>query len=163
MRPLFVAICALAGATLAGPATAAITPFLCNVDEVTTFTNRVTVHCAQPYNTSIYFFAAPASDRDFAARMEAIGLVAQVTGTVARVYFDPNDLSGTSFGCGSNDCRRITGIEVYGAGPLASAPAASLTTEVASTLPEPAAPAQALAAGATLLGWGRRRARRWPR
>jgi hypothetical protein len=162
MRPLFAAICALAGATLAGPATA-LTAYVCTVDEVTTFTNRVTVHCSQPYNASIYFFAAAASDRDFAARMEAIGLVAQVTGTVARVYFDPNDLSGTSFGCGSSDCRRITGIDVYGAGPLASAPAASLTTEVAAALPEPAAPTQELAAGATLLVWGKRRARRWPR
>jgi hypothetical protein len=156
MRPLRLALFVLAGTMLSAPADA-LTTFVCTVNQVGTFANRVHVHCTNPYNSTIYFFAAPASDRDLAARMEAIGLVAQVTGTVARIYFDPSDTSGTTFGCQASDCQRVAGIEVVGAGPLASAPAASLSAEVASTLPEPAARAEAMAAGATLLAWGKRR------
>jgi hypothetical protein len=156
IRTLRLALFVLVGATLAGSADAAV--YQCAVRAVAAFTNRVHVQCTQPYNTTISYFAAPASDRDLASRMEAIGLVAQVTGTVVNLYFNPSDTSGTNFGCQASDCQRITGIEVVGPGPLASAPAGSLSATIASTLPEPGAPAEALAAGATLLVWRRRRA-----
>ena len=29
------------------------------------------------------------------------------------IYFNPNDLSGTAFGCQNADCRTILGIELF--------------------------------------------------
>jgi hypothetical protein len=101
----------------------------------------VHVHCNAPYSgSSIYYFAVPASAREMASRVEAIGLVAQVTDANVRVYFDLADTSGSSFGCSASDCRTLSGLEITGLGPLASAPGSSMLGSVAMlTLPEPGA------------------------
>ena len=120
----------------------------CTVQAVATFTNRVHVACTQPYTgTSIYFFATPASDHGMASRMEALGLVAQLTGTPVRLYFDLGDTTGSSFGCAPSDCRRIQGIDLYGQGPLAAATVGALSV---ITVPESSAESAAWLATASL-------------
>lgn len=111
----------------------------CKLEAVGTWENRVHVRCDTPYlASSIHYFAVPTSAREMASRVEAIGLVAQVTGATIYIYFNLADTSGTSFGCSASDCRTITALEIHGVGPLVSAPVGSMAGSVAMlTLPEP--------------------------
>lgn len=125
----------------------------CKLEAVGAWEDRVHVRCNTPYpSTSIYYFAVPASAREMASRVEAIGLVAQVTGATVYIYFDLADTSGTSFGCAASDCRSIASLEIHGVGPLVSAPASSMLGSVAMlTLPEPGAGLE-VAASSIVLG-----------
>ncbi len=110
------------------------------------------VRCNAPHpGSSIYYFAVPASAREMASRVEAIALVAQVTGANVRIYFNLADTSGSSFGCDAGDCRTVIGLEITGLGPLAGAPATSVLGSVAMlTLPEPGAGLEVAASSVAL-------------
>ncbi len=92
----------------------AVANYACTPDYVAAFTNRVHAHCSVAYNSSISWFAAcsTGSGSAFASRALSIFTTAKVTGKSLRVYFDPNDSSGTACGCSFTDCRVITGAEV---------------------------------------------------
>jgi hypothetical protein len=87
---------------------------------VAVFTNRVHVWCPSttpvggaPALTGIYWFAFPTSpDSAAASRFMSLVQTATIAGRTVWVELDPNDTSGTSFGCGSSDCRRIAGLEL---------------------------------------------------
>ena len=151
-REFFLFFVALAS-FVSVPAGASEVHSSCKVQVVGTFENRVHALCSTPDRaTSIYYCAVPASAREMASRVEAIGLVAQVTGATVYVYFNVADTSGTSFGCSASDCRTITGLEIHGVGPLVSAPVGSMAGSVAMlTLPEPA-PGLEVAASSLALG-----------
>ena len=96
--------------------------YQCNpATHVGLFTNRIHIYCstttavggAPALNPSIHWFAYPTNpDSAEASRFMSIMQSSHITGTTVWVYLDPNDTSGTSFGCGSGDCRRINGIEL---------------------------------------------------
>jgi hypothetical protein len=90
--------------------------YQCTVDNVAAFTNRVHAHCTVPYvyNTSnIYWFAFCSTvDSATASRMLSVFTTAKALNGHLGLYFNPADTSGTSCGCGSGDCRVITGAEV---------------------------------------------------
>lgn len=87
--------------------------YQCTPDNVAAFTNRVHVHCTVPYNSTIEWFAfCSTKDSATASRMLSVFTAAKALNGHIGLYFDPNDLSGTTCGCGSGDCRVVTGAEV---------------------------------------------------
>jgi len=87
--------------------------YQCTPDNVAAFTNRVHVHCTVPYNTTIYWFAyCSTNDSATASRMLSVFTAAKALGGHIGLYFDPNNTSGTACGCGSGDCRVVTGAEI---------------------------------------------------
>jgi hypothetical protein len=163
MKRAFLFLFAAIAVLVSVPARAFDVYTSCDVDSVGAWADRVHVRCNAPYpGSTIYYFAVPATAREMASRVEAIGLVAQVTGANVRIYFNLADTSGSSFGCAAGDCRTVSGLEVTGVGPLASAPASSMLGSVAMlTLPEPGVGLEVAASSIVLgtLAVRRRRAR----
>jgi hypothetical protein len=86
--------------------------FACTPNQVGVFTNRVHVRCTTSVNISgnlIYYWAYPTSDSAGASRFLSLFETAKATGTTVTVFYDPNDLTGSTFSCGNSDCRRIWG------------------------------------------------------
>jgi hypothetical protein len=85
------------------------------------FTNRVHIYCpsttpvggAPALSSSIHWFAFPtAPDSAAASRFMSLLQTSVLTSRPVWVQVDPTDTSGSSFGCGSGDCRRIYGMEM---------------------------------------------------
>jgi hypothetical protein len=84
------------------------------------FSNRIHVYCptttaiaGAPPIPAIFWFAVPTSpDSAAASRYLSLFQSAAISGRILWVQVDPLDTSGTSFGCGSGDCRRIYGAEL---------------------------------------------------
>lgn len=85
------------------------------------FTNRVHIYCATTtpvytapaLSTSIHWFAVPTSpDSAEASRFLSLFQSSTISGRYLWVELDPTDTSGSTFGCGSSDCRRIYGAEL---------------------------------------------------
>jgi hypothetical protein len=84
------------------------------------FTDRIHIYCATttpisgaPALTDIYWFAYPTSpDSAEASRFMSLLQTAVITSRPIWLQVDPTDTSGSSFGCGSGDCRRIYGMEM---------------------------------------------------
>jgi len=85
------------------------------------FSNRIHVYCASttPVSTapalsaSIHWFAVPtAPDSAEASRYLSLFQSSAISGRTLWVELNPTDTSGSSFGCGSGDCRRIVGAEL---------------------------------------------------
>lgn len=86
-----------------------------NPSQVAVFSNRVHVYCAStsPAISGVYWFAAPASpDANFASRAMSLFQSAVLTTQPLLLYLDPSDTTGSAFGCGSGDCRRVYGVEL---------------------------------------------------
>ena len=90
-------------------------------EHVAAFTNRVHLYCqsttpignATALSALITWFAVPTSpDSMAAARFMSLAQTGLITGRTLWVEADPNDTSGTSFGCGSTDCRKAYGLEL---------------------------------------------------
>lgn len=94
--------------------------YQCNAPtHVAVFTNRVHIYCATntpvsaPTLTGISWFAFPTSpDSAAASRFLSILQSAKITGGTVWVEVNPTDTSGSTFGCGSGDCRRIYAVEL---------------------------------------------------
>ncbi len=85
------------------------------------FTNRIHVYCASTtvvasapaLSASIHWFAFPTSpDSAEASRFFSLFQSSTISGRYLWLQLNPTDTSGTSFGCGSGDCRRIYGAEL---------------------------------------------------
>lgn len=94
--------------------------YQCNTpNHVGLFLNRVHIWCPSttpiggaPALSGIYWFAFPTSpDSAEASRFMSIMQSAKIVGGTVWLYLNPTDTSGTAFGCGAGDCRRIYGIE----------------------------------------------------
>jgi hypothetical protein len=86
-----------------------------NIQSVAAFAIRVHMACKTAYSdsgTSITYWAYPTSDSAGASRILSLFTTAQVTGKTLLVYFTPGDTSGSAWGCGASDCRRITAAEI---------------------------------------------------
>jgi hypothetical protein len=66
--------------------------------------NRIHVKCSAAVG-NVRYFAASAQNSQHVARMLTVITTAQVAGRTLTIRYDPNDLSGASFGCLSSDCR----------------------------------------------------------
>ena len=84
------------------------------------FSNRIHVYCPSTTNIAgapaiptIFWFAVPtAPDSAAASRFLSLFQSATISGRTLWVQVDPTDTSGTAFGCGSGDCRRVYGAEL---------------------------------------------------
>jgi hypothetical protein len=81
----------------------------CTVRDVATFPERVHVHCFESYN-NISYFAAPTSNTSFASLIQSMASTALAGGKKLAITYDPSDLSGSAFGCGTANCRPILNI-----------------------------------------------------
>ncbi len=97
--------------------------YQCNspsVEHVAVFTNRVHVWCqtttpvgGAPALSGISWFAFPTSpDSAAASRFLSLFQSSAISGRYVWLEVDPNNTSGSTFGCGSSDCRRIFGAEL---------------------------------------------------
>ena len=96
--------------------------YVCNPpNHVAVFTNRVHVYCsttspvanAPSLNAAIFWFAVPTSpDSAAASRFMSLMQTAFITAKPIWLEVNPSDTSGSSFGCGAGDCRRIYGMEM---------------------------------------------------
>jgi hypothetical protein len=95
--------------------------YQCNAtNHVGLFTNRVHVFCTTttpvqgaPALNGIYWFAFPTSpDSAAASRFMSLLQTSVIAAKPIWLEVDPNDTSGTTFGCGAADCRRIYGMEM---------------------------------------------------
>jgi hypothetical protein len=82
----------------------------CKPVETATYAVRIHVKCASPIDFRFWYFAAPTTDPRFAARALSVMEAAQLGDKFLLVLFDPNDESGTAFGCLAADCRRFAAI-----------------------------------------------------
>ena len=113
--------------TQAAPQTAPESPdaaywYVCNApNHVGLFMNRVHIYCqstttisgAPALNTAIHWFAVPTQpDSAAASRFMSLLQTSVIAGKPIWLQVDPTDTSGSSFGCGSGDCRRIYGMEM---------------------------------------------------
>ena len=110
---------AASGAAPAAPA--ALYWYQCNAPNfVGLFYERIHVYCtstspiagAPALSAAIYWFAVPTTDSAAASRFLSLFQSASIAAKVLWVQVDPNDTSGSAFGCGSANCRRIFGAEL---------------------------------------------------
>ena len=73
---------------------------------------RIHVRCAQATSAGIVFFAVATANSAHAARILSSLLLAHTAGKTIVVEFDPNDTTGTAFGCSAHDCRRLLSVAV---------------------------------------------------
>ncbi len=89
-------------------------------NHVAVFTDRVHIYCdtttpisGAPPIAAVHWFAVSTSgDSAAASRFMSLLQTSVITARVIWVQVDPNDTSGTSFGCGSGDCRKMYGMEM---------------------------------------------------
>lgn len=96
--------------------------YQCNApNHIGLFSNRVHVFCqsttpvgsAPALDAGIFWFAVPtAPDSAAASRFMSLLQTSVITAKPIWLQVVPNDTSGTSFGCGANDCRRIYAMEM---------------------------------------------------
>jgi len=95
--------------------------YQCNAtNHIGLFTNRIHIYCSSttpiagaPTLTGILWFAFPTSpDSAAASRFMSLMQTSVISGRALWLQVDPNDTSGSAFGCYSNDCRRIYGMEM---------------------------------------------------
>ncbi len=86
--------------------------FTCTIQDVGVFIERVHVRCTTSVvigANTIWWWSYPNSDSATASRFLSLFETAKATGTTVTVFYDPNDLTGSTFGCYNSDCRRIWG------------------------------------------------------
>jgi hypothetical protein len=89
--------------------TASATWFYCTPENVMSYGNRVHIKCANS-TAGIYYFAMSTSNAELADRFVSTATTALVAGRTAIINYNPNDLSGASWGCSTSDCRRALAI-----------------------------------------------------
>ena len=86
----------------------------CKPVQSAVFANRIHVQCELPVDGKFPYFAAPTSEPRFANRALSVILIAQESGKVVTLVFDPLvdpvDDARQSFGCDPGDCRKILAI-----------------------------------------------------
>lgn len=93
------------------PGIATAAEFRCTLRDVVVFGNRVHCQCTTTTpdgSANIRYFAVPTTDAKLADRLLTIGTTALVSGRRFIAGYNSGDTSGNSFGCNSNDCRKLT-------------------------------------------------------
>jgi hypothetical protein len=84
----------------------------CNSVDVAAFANRIHVRCDIAASGGIVFFAVATANSAHAARILSVLMMAHLTTRKIIIEYNPNDTTGTSFGCLANDCRRLLSVAV---------------------------------------------------
>ncbi len=97
--------------------------YACNAtNHIGVFMERVHIYCqtttpvggAPALDPAIIWFAVPTSpDSAAASRFMSLLQTSVITAKPIWIMVDPSDTSGSSFGCGAADCRRIYGMEMH--------------------------------------------------
>jgi hypothetical protein len=99
--------------TQAGGQATALDTFTCTPAGVASFSNRVHVRCSTLAPGNIRYFAwCTAQDSVAASRYLSVFTTAFAMGKNLTIYYTASDLSGTTCGCLSSDCRVVSGVEV---------------------------------------------------
>ena len=99
---------------LCAPQSAIAQSITCTPVQVADFPgSRIHILCAPPGAGNIKYFALGVGDASEANRVLSLAASALVANRKLLIYFNPNDLSGTAFGCQNADCRAILGIELF--------------------------------------------------
>ena len=96
----------LALLSVAMPARASEFDYDCVPVEVAVFSSRVHMRCQTPVAFYIWFFALPTSDPQADRLLSLASTAMAIPGAKVSVHFEGTDTSGTSYGCGSSDCRK---------------------------------------------------------
>ena len=80
--------------------------YACKPESIFAAYLRVHVKCSNPIN-GIQIFAASTDASDQSTRFLTLMSQARGSGKDVHVFYDPDDTSGTSFGCKAEDCRKI--------------------------------------------------------
>jgi hypothetical protein len=87
----------------------------CTPVNVAQIEERIHIQCEQPVSVgaaSIHFISLPTTggsdESQTAARFMAVGMTAIVTGKQVGFWFTAGDTSGSSYGCGADNCRKPT-------------------------------------------------------
>jgi hypothetical protein len=102
-------------ASYANAPQAILTTHTCTPTGVGVFSNRIHVRCSTggaPGAAITYFAFCTQNDSALSARYLSTMTAAKATGKNLVMFYDQNDLSGTNCGCGTGDCRVITGLEM---------------------------------------------------
>jgi len=90
----------------------------CTVDEVKEFSNRVHVRCEEDYSLPgslghpLRYFAAPKTSPT-AGQLAILGENAKNPGPSRLIVtYEPTDLTGSSFGCQTQNCRPVQGLQL---------------------------------------------------
>ena len=107
---------AVAGMILGLSGSSAAATYNCLPVEILEEGNRVQVLCAEPSGweggyprdgaDKIRFFAVPKSDVDFAKRFLNIAQTALISGMEMQFQYTSGDISGATFGCAADACRK---------------------------------------------------------
>ena len=111
-KTLWVTFALVAVLGIASEASAANQWSDCTPTAVATYSGRVHVRCSASVSGGIIYFAIATTDAPQAARFVSVASSALVAGRNLKVLFDPADVSGASFGCATNDCRRAQALEL---------------------------------------------------
>ena len=84
----------------------------CTPTEVAAFENRIHIRCEQTLDDGIRYIALPTTDSGHASRVLTLMTSPALARRVLRVRYDPDDLTGASFGCQNRNCRRLRGVVV---------------------------------------------------
>jgi hypothetical protein len=87
--------------------------FTCAPANVAAYTSRIHVKCTAAAPGGILYFAYPTKDNANASRFLSVLSTALVAGKQVDILFDSADLSGTTYGCGVNDCRPIIAVALW--------------------------------------------------
>ena len=93
-------------------ALAATTTHTCKSVDVSAYAERIHVRCDVAAPGGFVYFSLATANSAHAARMLSLLTAAHVVQKAIRVEFDPNDTSGTAFGCLASDCRRLLSVGV---------------------------------------------------
>lgn len=88
----------------------------CKPVNVAQIDQRIHIQCDNPIldnGKSILWFEVPTNgnngEPETASRFMSMGMAAIAADKTMRFWFASNDASGSVFGCGENDCRKVTG------------------------------------------------------
>jgi hypothetical protein len=90
--------------------------FSCTLKDVVVYSNRIHCQCTTTTpdgSSNIRYFAVSTADAKLADRLMTICTTILISGRRFIAGYTSGDVSGSSFGCGSSDCRKLNsfGIE----------------------------------------------------
>lgn len=81
-------------------------------EAVTVHQNRIGLRCQETFDDDIRFFAVSTGDAAFADNVLSVLNSAILARRPVQVLYDPEDLSGSQFGCLNRDCRRLQAVQL---------------------------------------------------
>lgn len=91
----------------------------CTPSQASAYSVRAGVKCTTLFDdgdgngvNTIQYFAVDTTDEQFSNRVSAMLLASVTSNKVVRVLYDPQDTSGSSYGCDPSNCRRLQAVNI---------------------------------------------------